>query len=58
MAFAPQHFGSAEIRLATRDSARQVIQFFRDPAQYLLDVRLDGDICQSSSMVGLRMIIV
>jgi hypothetical protein len=53
-----RHFGIADNRFATRDVVRQVVQFFRDAAQYLLDVRLDGDICQSSRMVGLRMIIV
>jgi hypothetical protein len=53
-----QHFGITEIGLASRDIVREAIQFFRDVAQYLLDVRLDGYICQSSGMVGLRMIIV
>jgi hypothetical protein len=53
-----RHFGIADNRFATRDVVCQVVQFFRDAAQYLLDVRLDSDICQSSRMVGLRMIIV
>lgn len=53
-----RHFGIAENRFANRDIVRQAVQFFRDAPQYLLDVRLDGDICQSSRMVGLRMIIV
>jgi hypothetical protein len=41
-----------------RDIVREAIQFVRDATQNLLDVLLDGYICQSSRTVGLRMIIV
>jgi len=47
-----------EGRKSRRRRPRQVIQFFRDAAQYLLDVRPGGYVCQSSRMVGLRKIIV
>jgi hypothetical protein len=36
----------------SREIVREAIQFVRDAAQNLLDVLLDGYICQSSRMVG------
>jgi len=56
-----RHLGVFEIAgagFASRDIVREVIQFVRNAAQYLLDVRLDGHICQSSRMVGLRKVII
>jgi hypothetical protein len=51
-----QHFGIAGIGFASRDIVREAIQFFGDATQNLLDVLLDGYICQSSRVVGLRMV--
>ena len=55
-----RHLGVFKIAgagFASREIVREVIQFVRNAAQYLLDVRLDGYICQSSRMIGLLMII-
>ena len=51
-----QHFGIAGVDIASRDIVREAIQFFGDATQNLLDVLLDGYICQSSRVVGLRMV--
>jgi hypothetical protein len=56
-----RHLGVFKIAgagFASRDIVREVIQFVRNAAQYLLDVPLDGQICQSSRMVGLRKVII
>ena len=52
-----QPLGIAEIDLVRCDLAREVIKFCCDASQNFFDVPLDGYICQSPRMVGLRMII-
>jgi hypothetical protein len=52
-----QPLGIAEIGFAHRDLFREVIKFCCDASQNFFDVPLDGYICQSPRMVGLRMII-
>jgi hypothetical protein len=52
-----QYLAIAGIGFAGRAILREAIQFIRDATQNLFDVPLDGYICQSSRMVGLRMII-
>ena len=56
-----RHLGVFKIAgagFASREIVREVIQFVRNAAQYLLDVRLNGHTCQSSRMVGLREVII
>ncbi len=48
--------GIAEIGFLRRDIVGEMIQFFRNPAQHLLQVRLEGYVRQLPSMVSLRMI--
>jgi hypothetical protein len=52
-----QPLGITEIGSIRRNLVCEAIQVFRDATQNLFDVPLDGYICQSPRMVGLRMII-
>ena len=50
-----QQLSVAEIGFVSRDIVGEVIQFFRNPAQHLLQVGLEGYVRQSPGMVGLDM---
>jgi len=52
-----QPLGITEIGSIRRNLVCEAIQFFRDAAQNLFDVPLEGYICQSPRMDGLLMII-
>jgi hypothetical protein len=52
------HLGMATIDFARADFVREVIQFFRNAAQHLLHVRLDGHVRQSPRVVSFCVIVV
>jgi hypothetical protein len=51
------HLGMAAIDFGGRDIVREVIQFFRNAAQHLLQVLLDSYVRQPPCVVSFRVII-